>query len=119
MVRSRIRSRNSGVIGFWWWFGLASILTAMTAVSNPLMQTMSMEPMGKVAGMASSIIGAFTFAFGAVLAGMIDRLIDDTVTPFGVGYLVYGTIAFIAVLAARPTRASHPVGWKVRARLGP
>jgi DHA1 family bicyclomycin/chloramphenicol resistance-like MFS transporter len=92
-----------GVIPFWWWFAIASILTALNAGSTPLMQTLSMEPMGKIAGTASSVTGATTFIGGALLGSLIDRAIVDTVTPFGVGFLVFGALGAVSCWLGRPT----------------
>lgn len=92
-----------GVLAFWPWFALVSLLTAFNAGSTPLMQTMSMEPMGKIAGTASSVTGAFVFIGGALLASLIDRAIVDTVTPFGVGFLVYASVSATAIWMARST----------------
>ncbi len=94
-----------GVPSFWLWFGLASVLTAANSGSTPLLQTLAMEPMGAIAGTASSVTGAIIFIGGAVLGGVIDRAIDQTVTPFGVGFGVYGALALIAVLFANRSTA--------------
>lgn len=94
---------SNGVPPFWAWFVLVGILMALNASSSPLHQTMAMEPMGAIAGTASSVIGAFVFVFGALLGSVIDRAIDDTVTPLGVGFLVYGVITLIAIVQARPS----------------
>lgn len=89
-----------GVPGFWAWFALASLLTALNAGTTPLMQTLSMQPMGAIAGTASSVTGAIIFVGGALLGAVVDRAIDTTITPFGVGFLVYGSLALTAVVAA-------------------
>ena len=94
---------SNGVPPFWAWFVLVGILMALNASSSPLHQTMAMEPMGAIAGTASSVIGAFVFVFGALLGSVIDRAIDDTVTPLGVGFLVYGVITLVAIVQARPS----------------
>jgi len=94
---------SNGVPPFWAWFVLVGILMALNASSSPLHQTMAMEPMGAIAGTASSVIGAFVFVFGALLGSVIDRAIDDTVTPLGVGFLIYGVITLIAIVQARPS----------------
>ncbi len=94
---------SNGVPGFWWWFPLTGSMLAFNAGFSPLTQAMSMAPMGKIAGMASSITGAFVFIVSASLGGLTDRFIVDTVTPFGVGFVVYGVLALGAVLlAGRP-----------------
>ncbi|MGI9605079.1 MAG: MFS transporter [Acidimicrobiales bacterium] len=97
---------SDGAPSFWLWFTLASILTALSAATSPLTQTMSMESMGHIAGMASSVTGAFVFIVGAVLGGVIDRFIVDTVTPFGVGFFIYGVIGLAAIVAARAPESS-------------
>lgn len=91
-----------GVPPFWIWFVLVSVLTALNSSSSPLFQSLAMQPMGAVAGTAASVIGAFVFLVGAVLGSLIDRAIDDTVTPFGVGFFIYGLVILIAVLQAKP-----------------
>ena len=96
-----------GVPPFWVWFVLVSMLTALNSSSSPLLQTLAMQPMGAVAGTAASVIGAFVFLVGAVLGSIIDRAIDDTVTPFGIGFFVYGFVILIAVLQAKPTMAEN------------
>lgn len=91
---------SSGTPAFWVWFTLVTILTSLNSSVTPLMQTLSLEPMGRIAGMASSITGAIVFAVGATLGGIVDRFITDTVTPFGVGFVLYGLVALGAVVAA-------------------
>jgi len=91
-----VSNAESGIPSFWVWFALASTLTAFNSGSTPLMQTLSMEPMGRMAGTASSVTGAVIFIGGALLGSLIDSVIVDTVTPFGVGFLIYGSISAIA-----------------------
>ncbi|MFT7476143.1 MAG: DHA1 family bicyclomycin/chloramphenicol resistance-like MFS transporter [Verrucomicrobiales bacterium] len=89
------------VVNFWGWFALVSVMTALNAGTTPLMQTLAMEPMGKIAGTASSVTGAIVFIGGALLGAIIDHAISDTVTPFGVGFLIYSGLALAAMLFAR------------------
>jgi len=96
---------NDGVPGFWLWFALVSILTALNSASTPLMQSRAMEPMGRVAGTASSVTGSVIFIGGALLGSIIDRLITDTVTPFGAGFAIYIGLALTTVVVlGRPQR---------------
>lgn len=101
---------QDGVPDFWTWFIIASILTAFNAGANPLMQTMSMAPMGKIAGTASSVTGAIVFIGGAILGSLIDRQIIDTVTPFGSGFLLYGIVAMIATFLGQRASIRSDVG---------
>jgi DHA1 family bicyclomycin/chloramphenicol resistance-like MFS transporter len=90
---------GDGVVNFWGWFALVSVMTALNSGTTPLMQTLSLEPMGKIAG--SSVTGAIVFMGGALLGAIIDRATSDTVTPFGVGFLVYSGLALASMLFAR------------------
>lgn len=97
-----------GQPSFWLWFALAGILTMLNAATTPLLQTLAMEPMGAVAGMASSVTGAVTFIASSLLASLVDRSIIDTVTPFGVGFLIFTSLSLVAMLFSgeRPRAAA-------------
>lgn len=107
VVYVAVAEASDGVPGFWAWFAGAALLTALNAGVNPVAQTMSLEPMGRLAGMASSITGAIVFIVGAFLGGLTDSFISDSVTPFGVGFAVYGAIALVAVLLAGRSTGEH------------
>lgn len=92
---------GNGVPGFWVWFGMVTLLTALNAGSSPLFRTLAMQPMGAIAGTAASVTGAIVFLGGSVLGWLVDRAIDDTVTPFGLGFLVYGSISLVTLIAVR------------------
>ena len=94
---------SSGVPGFWPWFLVASILTALNAGANPLIQTKSLEPLGDVAGTGSSITGSMIFISGALIGSIIDGFIDATVTAFGAGFFVLGILSLGAIwIGTRP-----------------
>ncbi len=94
---------SDGVPGFWVWFVLVSVLTGLNAGGSPLLQTMAMEPMGAIAGTASSVTGAIVLLGGSILGWVVDQAIDDTVTAFGVGFLGYTLVALLATVTLRPT----------------
>jgi len=104
---------SDGVISFVPWIILVSAMVALSAGTAPMSQTLSMQPMGRIAGTAASITGAIIFAVGATLGAVTDSLIDDTITPFGVGFLVYGSIAVVAIVLARPKPTSKRVSGNV------
>ncbi len=93
---------TNGVPPFWLWFVLVSVLTALNSSSSPLLQSLAMEPMGAIAGTAASVTGAIIFIGGALLGSIIDSFIDTTVTPFGVGFLIYGLVIAATTIAAKP-----------------
>ena len=92
-----------GVPSFWLWFALVTVLTASNSSTTPLLQTLSMAPMGAMAGTASSVTGAIIFIVGGVLGSIIDGFISTTVTAFGVGFLVFTGIGLLAVMTVQAT----------------
>lgn len=57
----------------------------------------SMEPLGHVAGMASSIIGVFSTTVGVVAGGAIGYSYNGTVLPLGFAFGVFGLAALLVV----------------------
>lgn len=90
----------SGQPNFWVWYAWLVLTTALTTVASPPMGALALEPMGELAGTASSLLYFMSFAGGASLAAIFSVLIDDTVTPFAVGYALYATLGFVALMWA-------------------
>ena len=86
---------SGGTPPFVLWIAIYSLANACLVAIFPLGQSLALEPMGALAGTASAVLGFTMMLFGAGLAALIDRAVDGTVTPVGIGYLAYG-IAGIA-----------------------
>ena len=54
---------------------------------------LSMEPLGEVAGTASSVFGFMQTAGSALLGSFIGQSFDGTVRPLAMGYLIFGLLA--------------------------
>jgi DHA1 family bicyclomycin/chloramphenicol resistance-like MFS transporter len=70
-----------------------TLVLLMHAAMIPNVNTIALEPLGHIAGTASSVIGTISLAGGAVLGTIIDRSLGDTITPLVVGFVVYGLAA--------------------------
>lgn len=68
------------------------------ALIVPNFNAMAMEPLGSVAGTASSLIGAFTTLVGALCGLAVGQSFDGTVIPLAVGFLILGGLTFLVVL---------------------
>lgn len=98
--------------------GLAVMLSSH-ALLIPNLNSIAMEPMGAVAGTASSVIGATQMAVGALLGSLLDRAFDGTVLPLSWGFLGYGVLAALLVHAAeRAADGGAPAVRDVGAGLG-
>ncbi|MCF8481364.1 MAG: multidrug effflux MFS transporter [Rhodospirillum sp.] len=64
----------------------------------PNANALSMEPMGRIAGMASSFVGFLTSFMGAGLGGYLGQHFDGSVRPLVLGFLIFGLLALASVL---------------------
>ncbi len=72
--------------------------------------SLAMEPLGHLAGTASSVIGFMSTVGGASIGAMIGQSFNGTATPMIVGYFVVSLIGIVFVLIAekgRLFRAQH------------
>lgn len=70
----------------------------------PNFSALAMEPMGHIAGMASSLIGCYTTIAGAFFGWLVGQAFDGTVKPLAVGLSVFGGLAVLAVLVTEHGR---------------
>jgi MFS transporter, DHA1 family, multidrug resistance protein len=64
----------------------------------PNFNALAMEPQGKNAGMASSVIGSISTAIGATCGGVIGASFDGTVLPLAAGFAGCSILAFALVV---------------------
>jgi MFS transporter, DHA1 family, multidrug resistance protein len=67
-----------------------------------------MEPVGHIAGTASSFIGFYTTAAGATFGWLIGQSFDGTVRPLTIGFTLLALAALVAVLATERGRLARP-----------
>ncbi len=78
--------------------GLLALSQALFALTVPNFNSIAMEPLGAVAGTASSFIGFYTTLLAAGLGMLVGRTFDGTVLPLSMGYFVLGALAILIVL---------------------
>jgi len=82
----------------------------------PNFNALAMEPMGHIAGMASSFVGFYTTAVGAIAGWLIGQAFNGTVRPLAIGFTVLGVMALLTVLKTerglllREANCKTPVG---------
>ncbi|HXV26257.1 MAG TPA: multidrug effflux MFS transporter [Alphaproteobacteria bacterium] len=88
----------------------------------PNFNALAMEPLGHVAGTASSVLGSYTTAAGAFFGWLIGQAFDGTVRPLEIGLSFLAVMALIAVLVTERGRlfvqghANPPRAGSVEAR---
>lgn len=64
------------------------------------LNALAMEPLGDVAGIAASVVGSLTWLLAMMLATLVGRHVDDTVTPLAAGFVVLGAALLVATRLA-------------------
>ena len=85
---------------FWQW---GVMFQAGLTVAN--LNAIAMEPMGHIAGMAASVIGAVSTICGAIIASPVGLLFDGTPLPLVVLILVFCITASVLMQMMRRTEA--------------
>ena len=76
------------------------------AISN--YNALALDPLGEVAGTASSLIGAFTTLVGTLGGALIGQAFDGTVTPLAAGYLAISAVTMLIVVWTERGRLFQP-----------
>lgn len=74
----------------------------------PNFNSLAMEPMGRIAGTASSFVGATTTAIAAFLGWIVGQSYDGTTLPLTLGFAVFGAIGLAITLITERGRLFQP-----------
>lgn len=93
--------------------GILAVTQLAFPMTVPNCNAMAMDPLGSVAGTASSFMGFYNTFGSAVIASIVGRAFDGTVLPLGMGFLVLSLSALGVVLWVEhgrlfQTRGPHP-----------
>lgn len=89
-----------GPIQFPVFFGLLMVIQFMFGWAASNMNSLSMEPLGNVAGTAASVFGFTQTVGGALIGTIIGQSFDGTLVPNAIGYASMGAIVLACVLLA-------------------
>jgi DHA1 family bicyclomycin/chloramphenicol resistance-like MFS transporter len=94
----------AGFMPLWLFFPLLAIIMFAFGWAASNMNSLSMEPLGAVAGTASSVFGFIQTVGGALIGSFIGQQFNGTVVPVAAGYLTMGVLTLICVLVAENGR---------------
>ena len=104
-----------GPVPFLAFYGLFAVIMFCFGLIGSNFSAIAMEPLGHVAGMASSIQGFVQTVFSAVAGAIIGQAFDGTIMPIAAGFLAVSLSALACVLIAEKGRimnsglaAPHP-----------
>jgi DHA1 family bicyclomycin/chloramphenicol resistance-like MFS transporter len=78
------------------------------SLTMPNFNTMAMEPLGDIAGTASSMIGFYTTIMGTIVGMVIGQAFNGTVLPLSVGFLATGVLSLVVVIWTERGRLFAP-----------
>ncbi|WP_136656924.1 multidrug effflux MFS transporter [Nitratireductor sp. XY-223] len=68
-------------------------ITGAFGLVPPNFNALAMEPLGHIAGTASSVMGVISFTGGAVLGAIVGQAFNGTLIPLAAGYAIFGWTA--------------------------
>jgi DHA1 family bicyclomycin/chloramphenicol resistance-like MFS transporter len=94
----------SGFLPLWLFFGLLCIIMFSFGWSASNMNSLSMEPLGAVAGTAASVFGFIQTVGGALIGSYVGQLFNGTTIPVAAGYFSMGIVSLVFILIAEKGR---------------
>jgi MFS transporter, DHA1 family, multidrug resistance protein len=85
----------------WTFFVAVALLMAINLAVEPNSSALAMEPLGDLAGMASSVYGTAFFFIGATAGSFISHFMMSGVFPLVVSFFVIGMITVLLVVSDR------------------
>ena len=90
----------AGFMPLWLFLPLLAVIMFAFGWAASNMNSLSMEPLGAVAGTASSVFGFIQTVGGALIGSYIGQQFNGTVVPVAAGYFSMGILTLICVLVA-------------------
>ncbi len=87
---------------------LQSCMMFCFGLLGPNFGAMAMEPLGHVAGTASSVQGFVSTVGGALVGFYVGQHFDGTVVPLTLGFILCSTLALVVVLVTEKGRLFQP-----------
>lgn len=95
---------TSGKPSFWVFMPMFAPLLAVFMFIMPNLNSEAMQPVPHIAGTVSSLSGALRMLGGSILGGLVAAMIDVSVTPFAVAFVVFSVLAAMSTLVAQPRK---------------
>ncbi|XDA96690.1 MFS transporter [Sulfitobacter sp. LCG007] len=88
----------AGPYSFALFAGWQFLLFAQAGLTVGNLNAIAMEPMGHIAGMAASVVGAFSTVFAAAIASPIGLLFDGTIRPLILAVFAFAVLGLLLML---------------------
>jgi DHA1 family bicyclomycin/chloramphenicol resistance-like MFS transporter len=99
-----VLSLTLGTVPFWVFYGLLLGLQFVFAWASSNMNSLSMEPLGAVAGTAAAVFGFMQTVGGAIIGTFIGQQFNGTTVPNAIAWVTMGSLVLVCVLIAEKGR---------------
>lgn len=93
-----------GPVPFWVFYALLSVMQFFFAWVSSNMNSLAMEPLGRVAGTAAATFGFMQTVGGAIIGTFIGQLFNGTLTPNAASWTIMGVLVVLCALIAEKGR---------------
>ena len=93
-----------GTLPLWLFLVMIALVTPMVTFGFPNAGALAMEPLGEVAGTASSVFGAIQTVGGAILGFAVAQSFDGTLRPVIASICIFGACVLVCFLVAEKGR---------------
>jgi DHA1 family bicyclomycin/chloramphenicol resistance-like MFS transporter len=93
-VLSAVAFVDQGYVPFLWFYVLMVVALCLFGFIGTNFNALAMDPLGHVAGTASSVLGFLQTFVGGVLGAGIGLAYDGTVLPLALGFLILSLLSF-------------------------
>jgi len=94
----------TGFLPLWLFFSFLAVIMFSFGWAASNMNSLSMEPLGAVAGTAAAVFGFIQTVGGALIGSFIGQLFNGTTIPVAAGYFSMGVLSLICILVAENGR---------------
>lgn len=108
LLHAAVAVATDGAPPIWLFCTLLALNLFFFGFAMPNFNSMALEPLGHIAGTASSFVGAFTTACAALCGWYIGHHYDGTVIPLIAGYVALGGLALLVVTITERGRLFRP-----------
>jgi DHA1 family bicyclomycin/chloramphenicol resistance-like MFS transporter len=94
----------TGPVPFWVFYAILGVLQFFFAWVSSNMNSLAMEPLGKVAGTAAAVFGFLQTVGGAIIGTIIGQLYNGTLVTNAAAWTTMGVLVVICALVAERGR---------------
>jgi DHA1 family bicyclomycin/chloramphenicol resistance-like MFS transporter len=95
---------DEGHVPFWTFFLVTLVAFGLFGFIGTNFNALAMDPLGHVAGTASSAVGFLQTLLGGIIGAAIGYAYDGTVLPLAAGFLVLSLMSFAVVVLTERRR---------------